>query len=249
VSVVSRADIADRRRFKPFRLHCNVTRSTTRRVSGQGHLGDEGDEDLTLHYAVAAARGVVLRGPDMSGLLVSPPREDVAFALVSELDWVLEKDNPTNFLLNASRALAFATDALLLSKPEGWLWGRRHGLDPRLLDTALVSFLTRTEAVLSPGSRARRPRSCGNGAGRAALVRQRPTKGGGHVASVAGSVRACFRLRDTAATEPSGTPQEVPGVATRTAITESGGYLLNDSSPRGLARLTVRCRWGCSASG
>lgn len=147
LSVVSRADIADRRRFRPFRLHCNVTRSTTRRVSGQGH---EGDEDLTLHYAVAAARGVVLRGPDMSGLLVSPPREDVAFALVSELDWALENDNPTYLLLNASRALAFATEAVLLSKPEGWLWGRRHGLDPQLLDTALVSFLTRIEAVLSP---------------------------------------------------------------------------------------------------
>lgn len=147
LSVVSRADIADRRRFKPFRLHCNVTRSTTRRVPGQGH---EGDEDLTLHYAVAAARGVVLRGPDISEFFVSPPREDVATALVSELDWALENDNPTYSLLNASRALAFATDAVLLSKPEGWLWGRRHGLDPQLLDTALVSFLTRTDAVLPP---------------------------------------------------------------------------------------------------
>lgn len=146
LSVVSRADIADRRRLKPFRLHCNITRSTTRRVLGRDH---EGDEDLTLHYAVAAARGVVLRGPEMSEFLVSPPFEDVANAILSELDWAADNDDLAYLVLNASRALAFATDAVLLSKTEGWLWGRRHGLDPQLLDKAIVAFLTRTDAVLS----------------------------------------------------------------------------------------------------
>ena len=49
-SLVSREDIASQQPARPFRLHVNLHGETRRVVPGTEHAGDE---DLTLHYAVA----------------------------------------------------------------------------------------------------------------------------------------------------------------------------------------------------
>jgi aminoglycoside adenylyltransferase-like protein/nucleotidyltransferase-like protein len=143
LSCVSRADIADQRRARLFRLHCNYTHSSSRWVSGVEHAGDE---DLTLHYEVARRHGFAIRGTKPADLFPPQAPASIARALVAELEWATGEGQPNYLVLNCARALAFVETGQMLSKIEGWLWARRHGLAAPMLDAAIVSFLQSASA-------------------------------------------------------------------------------------------------------
>lgn len=137
-SLVSREDIASLEPARPFRLHVNLKGETRRVVPGAGHAGDE---DLTLHYAVARACGITLWGVPAAEIFPPQPRALVTRALLSELRWAAEKAEPCYAVLNAARAWAFAHENVMLSKLGGWSWARRHHGPAQLLDLALADYL------------------------------------------------------------------------------------------------------------
>jgi aminoglycoside adenylyltransferase-like protein len=138
-SVVSPSDIADLTPRRPFRLHVTSGEGGRRMVPGAGHPGDA---DLTLHYAVASARGFAVWGASVDELIPEQPRALVLGALRSELRWAADEASPFYAVLNGARALAYAREGVPLSKMEGWLWARRNGGPVGLLDRALTSYLT-----------------------------------------------------------------------------------------------------------
>jgi hypothetical protein len=150
-SVVSLDDIADLTPLRPFRVHATVHDGHRRIVPGPGHPGDQ---DLTLHYAVARTSGITLWGAPACEVIPAQPADLVTQAMVSELRWATEAADPFYAVLTAARALAFATEGVMLSKLGGWLWARRHGGPGALLDAALSSYLAAdTSTVDSVGIR------------------------------------------------------------------------------------------------
>lgn len=138
-SLVSREDIASLEPLRPFRLHVNLHSAGHRVVPGDGH---DGDQDLTLHYAVARTSGITIWGAPAREIFPAQPPALVTQALLSELQWATEQAEPFYAVLNAARAWAFAHDGVMLSKIGGWLWARRHGGPAHLLDQALTAYLT-----------------------------------------------------------------------------------------------------------
>lgn len=137
-SLVSREDIASLEPARPFRLHVNFNGETRRVVLGAGHAGDE---DLTLHYAVARTCGITIWGAPSGEVFPPQPHAMVTRAMLSELQWAAEKAEPYYAVLNAARAWAFAHERVLLSKLGGWMWARRHDGPAHLLDLALANYL------------------------------------------------------------------------------------------------------------
>jgi len=137
-SLVSHHDIASLEPLRPFRLHVNLQGETRRVVPGDGHAGDE---DLTLHYAVARTCGITIWGTPADEVFPPQPHALVTRALLSELHWAAEKAEPCYAVLNAARAWAFAHEGAMLSKLGGWMWARRHDGPAHLLDLALANYL------------------------------------------------------------------------------------------------------------
>jgi Domain of unknown function (DUF4111) len=137
-SLVSREDIASLEPARPFRLHVNLNGENPRVVPGAGHAGDQ---DLTLHYAVARTCGITIWGAPADEVFPPQPHALVTQALLSELQWAAEKAEPCYAVLNAARALAFAHEGVMLSKLGGWRWARRHDGPAQLLDLALANYL------------------------------------------------------------------------------------------------------------
>jgi hypothetical protein len=117
----------------------NLDGEARRVVPGDGHAGDE---DLTLHYAVARASGITVWGAPAEQIIPPQPRALIIRALLSELRWAAGNAEPCYAVLNAARALAFAHDGVMLSKLAGWRWARRHDGPAHLLDLALATYLT-----------------------------------------------------------------------------------------------------------
>jgi hypothetical protein len=120
-------------------------RAGHRVVPGEGH---DGDEDLTLHYAVARTSGITIWGAPAREVFPVQPPALVTRALLSELQWATEQAEPFYAVLNAARAWAFAQDGVMLSKIGGWMWARRHGGPAQLLDLALTAYLTPQTATV-----------------------------------------------------------------------------------------------------
>jgi Domain of unknown function (DUF4111) len=137
-SLVSREDIASLEPARPFRLHVNLHREARRVVPGAGHAGDQ---DLTLHYAVARTCGIAIWGAPADEVFPPQPHALVTQAMLSELQWAAEKAEPCYAVLNAARAWAFAHEGVMLSKLGGWTWARRHDGPAQLLDLALANYL------------------------------------------------------------------------------------------------------------
>jgi hypothetical protein len=138
MSIVSPDDLVKKGRLRPFQLHVNLLPTALRVVPGFGH---EGDEDLTLHYAVAREVGIAIRGPNPRSIIPPQATASVASALVAELHWAVNEAKAEYVVLNACRALEFATDGHMVSKLQGWLWARRNGYPLALLDRAITAYL------------------------------------------------------------------------------------------------------------
>lgn len=138
LSIVSMSDMHDLSPSRPFRLHLNLSPNHHRVVDGVSHAGDQ---DLTLHYAVSRECGVNVLGLSATEVIPAQPDNHIAQAMASELKWASRSPNTAYGTLNACRAIRFATDRSIVSKLEGWLWARRNGYNPKLLDSALGAHL------------------------------------------------------------------------------------------------------------
>ncbi|WP_435132197.1 aminoglycoside adenylyltransferase domain-containing protein [Actinacidiphila sp. bgisy144] len=109
----------------PFEVHIRTGATGTVVVPGADHGADP---DLLLHCAVCREHGLTVYGPPAAGVFGPVPAARVRAAMADELAWGLEHGDATYAVLNACRALRFATDGQLCSKVDGARWyTARHG--------------------------------------------------------------------------------------------------------------------------
>jgi hypothetical protein len=131
----------------PFLLHVQSSRGQeVRRIGGEAL---EGDRDLLMHYAVCRAAGVALFGPDPSAVFGAVPRVTILAYLGDELAWGVAHGSQAYAVLNACRALVYATQGDLVSK----LSGGRHALDKGLGPADVIArALDEQQGKIPPGA-------------------------------------------------------------------------------------------------
>jgi hypothetical protein len=116
-----------------FELHMGTEEDVV--LDGADHAGDP---DLVVHFAMASARGVSLLGPRPAELLAPVDRARLLRTIANDLTWAVEHRFSRSAVLNACRALRFARDGVLCSKPEGGGWALEQGVgDAALIESAL----------------------------------------------------------------------------------------------------------------
>jgi hypothetical protein len=137
LSVVTLSSLGDDLDQPSFELHLDTRES--RVVDGRDRSGDP---DLVSHVAMARARGRILVGPDASAILPPVDRARLLRVLSDDLQWGLENTRGGYAVLNACRALRFAREGDLCSKPEGGRWALEKGVG----DSALIRSALRRQA-------------------------------------------------------------------------------------------------------
>ncbi len=111
----------------PFALHAASGAGGRRLVIGRTRPGDP---DLIMHYAAGRQAGVAVLGPPPRRLIGPVGRAVILAYLADELGWGLANAAESYAVLNACRALAFASDGLIVSKVAGGLQALESGSAP-----------------------------------------------------------------------------------------------------------------------
>ncbi len=150
LSVVTAAAAQEPSAPWPFLLHVTTTPRDTKVVVGADRCGDP---DLVMHYTVASAAGIVVRG-EPPALTIGPVERDVVLQyLADELMWAESNAGEGYGVLNAARASCFLHEGLIVSKIEG---GRRA-----LAMGGPTDLLTRALAVQEGQADDRQPTAAG----------------------------------------------------------------------------------------
>jgi hypothetical protein len=113
----------------------NIATAEGKVIDGLGHAGDP---DLLAHFAMVSERGLALLGPPASKVFAPVGRRWLLRTFADDLAWGLDHGLAGYTVLNACRALRFATDGGLYSKLEGGEWALAEGIgDPWLIAAAL----------------------------------------------------------------------------------------------------------------
>ncbi|RNI20454.1 nucleotidyltransferase domain-containing protein [Flexivirga caeni] len=162
LSIVSRAAAATPLAPYPFRLH----------IAGPARMSEdtgEGDPDLAAHYAVCRQSAIALFGPPPQDIFGAVSPHALVGYFVGELRWGLQYADQRYAVLNACRAVAFASGGRLLSKIDGadW-WVSRFGPNPLVsqaksaqlagqplgpADSAAAEFVARAIGLLEASAR------------------------------------------------------------------------------------------------
>lgn len=127
-SVVSATQASAPRAPWPFLLHVQSSRGQSTRIIQGTTL--EGDPDLLMHYLVCHACGVPVLGGEPQAVFGTVPRSIVLAHLATELLWGVEHGSEAYAVLNACRALVYATQGDIVSKIEGGRRALDEGLGP-----------------------------------------------------------------------------------------------------------------------
>jgi predicted nucleotidyltransferase len=118
ISVITAATAADLGDC-PFEVHVVVSDDEVKTVLG---AGADGDPDLILYAEVCRRHGLTVYGPPASQVFGPVPQPRLIRAVRDEVRWGLEHGHLSYGVLNACRALRFATDGVLCSKLDGGMW-------------------------------------------------------------------------------------------------------------------------------
>lgn len=82
------------------------------------------DDDLTVHLTITKARGRTLYGPPPQDIIGFISKQDYLQSIQQDLIEGQKKivENPSYYILNLCRTLAYLQDGLLLSKEDGGRW-------------------------------------------------------------------------------------------------------------------------------
>lgn len=83
------------------------------------------DRDLAAHFTITYHRGKTLYGKAIKEVFSEVSKEEYFDSILFDVENAKEEitDNPTYFILNLCRVLAYKEDNLILSKQEGGEWG------------------------------------------------------------------------------------------------------------------------------
>lgn len=102
------------------------------------------DGDLAGHITVLNQRGICVYGEQIEHIFPQVPATDYAASIVADFFWAQDylEENPTYFVLNTCRVLAFLQEERILSKDEGGVWGLDHlsFAHHGLINQALVNY-------------------------------------------------------------------------------------------------------------
>lgn len=131
----------------PFLLHVQSSRGQeVKRIRGEAV---EGDRDLLMHYAVCRVAGVPLFGPDPAAVFGAVPRVTILAYLADELGWGVAHGSQAYAVLNACRALVYATHGDLVSKLSGGRYALDKGLGPA---DVIARALDEQQGKIPPGA-------------------------------------------------------------------------------------------------
>ena len=134
LSVVTRSQAANPIPPWLFVLHVTTDPADAKAIVGRDHPGDP---DLPMHYAVARAAGITVRGPAPHEVIGHVSRPAMLAHLVDELSWGIENAGGAYAVLNAGRALHFLHHDELVSKVDGAKPALAAGAAPTLVERAL----------------------------------------------------------------------------------------------------------------
>jgi hypothetical protein len=98
---------------------------------------------FTLDRAILATAGVPVLGPPADEVFAPIPREVAIPLLRQSLQWYLREAAPADdAVLNACRALLFATEGRWASKPAAGAWAAAHVADAALVADAVAARTT-----------------------------------------------------------------------------------------------------------
>jgi hypothetical protein len=108
----------------PYELHVVVDGDEVRAVLG---AGQDGDSDLILYAEVCRRHGLAVYGPPAGQVFAPVPPARLIRAVRDEVRWGQQHGHLSYAVLNACRAVRFATDGVLCSKLDGgqWMLARR----------------------------------------------------------------------------------------------------------------------------
>jgi predicted nucleotidyltransferase len=112
ITASTAADLGD----CPFEVHVATPETVT---PGADHPGDP---DLVLYAEVCRRSGIVVAGPPAEAVFGQVPRDRLIDSMIAELEWGLSSAPFEYAVLNACRALLFASDGSLCSKVDGGDW-------------------------------------------------------------------------------------------------------------------------------
>jgi len=119
ITAATAADLGD----CPYELHV-VVGDEVRAVLG---AGQDGDPDLILYAEVCRRHGLAVYGPPAGQVFAPVPPARLIRAVRDEVRWGQQHGHLSYAVLNACRAVRFATDGVLCSKLDGgqWMLARR----------------------------------------------------------------------------------------------------------------------------
>lgn len=134
MSVITAATAADLGTC-PFEVHLNARAGRSRINLGTGHPGDP---DLVLRSESCRRDGVAVTGPPPAEIFGPVPRARLLRAVREELDNALERSQTSAAaILNACRALRFATEGVLSTKEDAGAWALHRDPDDEAVRIAL----------------------------------------------------------------------------------------------------------------
>lgn len=130
MSVVLQSDCARFRYPTPFYLHFSPIHLSACLTDLEGYCSAMHglDRDLAAHFMVARQVGFSIYGPPPQQIFAPVPRVyylDSIFRDIADAE-AEAPANPTYFVLNQCRVLAYLKDGLICSKEGGGLWGLKH---------------------------------------------------------------------------------------------------------------------------
>lgn len=154
MSLVLLADCAHFRYPTPFCLHFSPMHLAACQADLDGYCRDMHglDHDLAAHFMIARQLGFSIYGPPPQQLFGPIPRSCYLDSILRDIEGAEQEAiaDPTYFVLNQCRVLAYLRNGQICSKAEGGLWGLEQ-LDPQwapLIQSCLTAY--RIGSVASP---------------------------------------------------------------------------------------------------
>lgn len=137
----------------PYELHYSNTHKENylNHFSEYCHQMQGFDKDLAAHFTVIKHKGICVYGKSINEVFGEVKEEFYLDSIHYDIEDGKEGIflNPTYYVLNICRVLAYEKEKLVLSKKEGGMWGLRHLNEKEIIQKALDDYVLNQNANYS----------------------------------------------------------------------------------------------------